>query len=231
MNTLTFQDVYQTSTSAIFKKGQRASTPDGREWVYVKAGAVLASGSVAVPAAVTTVASVSSSTDNLGRIVYITKAGATWTAGQFEDAVGVVNAGTGVGQSFKVKTNTATTLELYPETALSTALAVATSGVAVRTMSDVTKAAITVTTQSTVGVAQTAFATGEYGWLLTGGDGVVLAGEVLVIGSGFTTGGATTGEAIKAITATGPFDAQNLGICLVANAAADQAALCRVAIR
>lgn len=232
MKQISFQAVYETTTAQDqFKKGERAMTPDGREWVYVKAAGALAKGSVAIPNTVTSVDNCSSSTDNLGRIVYITKSGAGWTNGQFEDAIGVVDDGTGVGQTFKIRSNTTDTLVLYPETALTTALNVADSDVTIRTMSYVTKAAVTSKVQSAVGIAQTAFSVGDYGWLLTNGDGVVLAGEVLVVGKNFTTGDDTTGQVIKGITAEGPFDAQSLGICLVANAAADQGALVRVFIR
>jgi len=228
---ITFQNVYRTETAPSFKKGTKGLTPDGREWVYAKAKSALAKGSVAVPDAVTAVDTVSSGTDALGRIVYITEAAAGWTPGQFEDAIGVVDDGTGVGQTFKVKTNTVDTLELYPETALTTALAVADSDITLRTMGEVAKAAITDKVQSAVGVAQVAFAANDYGWLLTNGDGCVLAGEALVVGKGFVTGDDTTGQVVKATTAKGPFDEQNLGICLVANAAADQTALVRVNIR
>jgi len=231
MNIISFQDVYGTTTAPVFKKGERATTPDGREWVYVKANTALAKGSVAVPDGVTAVDNVSSSADALGRIVYITKAAAGWTVGQFEDAIGVVDDGTGKGQTFKVKTNTSDTLELYPETALTTAMAVADSDITLRTMSEVDKAAITSKVQSAVGIAQVAIAAGSYGWLLTNGDGCVLAGEALVIGTGFVTGDDTTGQVVKTTTAKGPYDEQNLGICLVANAAADDLALVRVNIR
>jgi hypothetical protein len=231
MNQITFQDVYGTETSPQVAIGQRSSTPDGREWVYVKANTALALGSVAVPDAVTAVDTCSSSTDALSRIVYITKASAGWTVGQFADAIGVVDDGTGVGQTFKVKTNTTDTLELYPETALATALSVADSDITLRTMAEVDKSAITSKVQSAVGVAQVAIAASSYGWLLTEGDGAVAAGEVLVVGKGFVTGDDTTGQVVKASTAKGPFDEQNLGICLVANAGVDQNALCRVFIR
>lgn len=232
MKQISFQNVYNTTTAIdTFKKGERAMTPDGREWVYVKAESALAKGSVAIPSSVTAVDLCSSSTDALGRIVYITKASAGWTVGQFEDAIGVVDDGTGVGQTFKIKTNTADTLVLYPETALTTALAVADSDITIRTMGLVKKSAITSKVQSAVGIAQVAFAADDWGWLLTNGDGAVLAGEVLVVGKNFTTGDDTTGQVIKGITAEGPFDAQSLGFCLVANAAADQTALVRVDIR
>lgn len=233
MNQISFQNVYQTiQARGEFPLGQRAYTPDGREWVFAQASGILAKGSVAVPAAVTTSsAACSSSADNQGRLVYITNAAATWTIGQFEDAIGVVSAGTGVGQTFKIKTNSATTLTLYPDTALATALSVSDSVVSIRTMSIVTKSAATVTIQSAVGAAQTAFAVADYGWLLTEGDGSVLATEVLVVGANFTTGGATTGQVVKGITATGPFDAQSLGFALVANAGANQGTLVRFEIR
>lgn len=232
MKQITFQNVYETTVAVDqFKKGERGMTPDGREWVYVKASGVLAKGSVAVPAAVTAVDNCSSSTDNLGRIVYITKASAGWTLGQFEDAIGVIDDGTGVGQTFKIKSNTTDTLILYPENALTTALSVVDSDVTIRTMSFVTKSAVTSKIQSAVGIAQTAFAVDEYGWLLTEGDGVVLAGEVLVVGGGFTTGDDTTGQVIKNIATESAITAQILGFALVANAAADQGTLVRVFIR
>lgn len=228
---ITFQNVYQTSTTASVKVGTRAVTPDGREWVYVKANAAVSAGHVVVPNAVTSVDTVSSSTDSQGRIVYITEASAGWTVGQFADAIGVVDDGTGVGQTFKIKTNTVDTLELYPETALSTALSVSDSDITIRTMGIVTKSAVTDKVQSAVGVAQTAFAENDYGWALTNGDGFVLAGEVLVVGKGFVTGDDTAGQVVKATTAKGTFDEQTIGIALVANAAADQKALVRVNIR
>jgi hypothetical protein len=232
MNQISFQDVYQTSTArGSFKLGQRSQTPDGREWVYVKADTALAKGSVAVPDGVTAVDNCSSSTDSAGRIVYITKASAGWTVGQFEDAIGVIDDGTGVGQTFKIKTNTVDTLELYPETALATALSSVDSDITIRTMAIVDKAAVTSKIQSAVGIAQVAFAAADYGWVLTGGDGCVLAGEALTVGGSFVTGDDTTGQVVKGTTAKGEFDEQSLGICLVANAAADQLALVRVNIR
>lgn len=232
MNQISYQSVYQTSTNrGTFKLGERAMTPDGREWVFAQAVSALANGSVAVPNAVTAVDLFSSSTDNLGRIVYATSANASWTVGAFEDAIGIVDDGTGVGQQFKIRTNSVNTLTLYPETALATALAVADSDITIRTMAIVAKAAITSKLQSAVGSSQVAFATSDYGWLLTEGDGHVLAGEVLVIGADFVTGDDTTGQVVKGTTAKGGFDEQSLGICLVANAGADQNTLVRFVVR
>lgn len=232
MNQITFQSVYQTSTTPQFQLGERAVTPDGREWVYVKCSTgVLAKGSVAIQDAVVAVDTVSSSTDALGRIVYITEASAGWTVGAYADTIVVVDDGTGKGQVAKVQTNSTDTLTLYPETALTTALSVSDSDITIVRAAYVTKSAVTSTVQGAVGIAQVAFANLDYGWLLTNGDGVVLTGNTLVVGAGFNTGDDTTGQVIVAVTAKGPYDAQNLGFAWVANSAADMGALVRVNIR
>jgi len=232
MNQITFQNVYQTSTTAQFTVGERAATPDGREWVYVKCSTgTLAKGNVAIQDAVVAVDNFSSSVDALGRIVFLTSTNASWTVGAYADTIGVIDDGTGKGQVFKIKTNTVTTLELYPETALATALSSVDSDITIAREAYVTIAAVTSKVQGAVGIAQLAFANLDYGWLLTNGDGVVITGTQLVVGTNFTTGDDTAGQVIVGVTATGPYDAQNLGICLVANSAADMGALVRVNIR
>ena len=225
MNTITFQAVTDQSSTANFKVGERAMTPDGREWVYVKAAEAITANMTVVPDAVVAVDTVSSSQDSLGRNVYITEAAAGWTVGAYADAWVYVDAGTGVGQAGRIKTNTTTTLELYPEFAFTTALAVGDSDITIREPFSVDKAAVTSKVQGVVGIAQIAITDDYYAWVLTRGTGLVLAGESLTVGSGFTTGDNTEGTVQKAITAEGPFDAQNLGYCLVANASADTAAL------
>lgn len=231
MNAISFQDVYQTITQrGEFKLGQRAYTPDGRRWVFVTS-TTLAKGSIAVPVAVVSTTLWSSSTDGQSRIVYLTRAANALTVGAYEDAIGVIYTGTGANQSFKVRTNNATTVTLYPETALTTALSVADSGVAIISMSNCQKSAITSKIQFAQGIAQVAFTTGDYGWLLTEGDGSVLSSSVLTIGSNFTTGGGTTGQALIGVATNGSFDAQNLGYSIVANSATDTLALVRAQIR
>lgn len=232
MNQVSFQDVYQTiTTRGEFPLNQRAMTPDGRQWVFVNAAGAIGKNMIAIPNTVTTLTTLSSSTDNQGRIVYLTDTDASLTIGAFQDGIGLVNTGTGSGQGFKIKTNSATVITLYPETALTTALSVSDSGVALKTMSRVLIAAITSKVQQTVGATQVSFASGDYGWLLTEGDGTVIAGEVLVIGQSFVSGAATAGEVLKGTTAKGPFDEQSLGFCTVANSGADLGALVRFEIR
>lgn len=219
MNQITFQDVYQTTTaSGQFQLGQRAMTADGREWQFVKAQSTLANSLVAVPDAVASSDLYSSSTDSQGRIVYLTRAANSLTIGQYENGVGVVDEGTGVGQVFKIRTNDATTFTLFPDTALTTALSVADSDLTYISMSYVDPAAITSKKQMAQGIAQASFAAADFGWLLTNGTGRVIAGEALAVAAGFSTGDDTAGQVIKAVTAEGPFNAQNLGYAIVAGA-------------
>lgn len=228
MNQITFQNVYQTITArGEFKLGERGITPDGREWKFVSNGSTIALGNIVIPAAVTTSDLWSSSTDSQGRIVYLTRAANSLTVGAFEDAIGVVDQGTGVGQTFKIRTNSATTLTLYPETALATALAVADSDLTYIGMAKVIIAAVTSKVQMTQGAFQCAASSGDYGWILQQGDGRAVAGEVLVVGESFVSGDDTAGQVLKGTTAKGPFDEQALGYAIIANDAADQGTLVR----
>ncbi len=233
MNQISFQSVYSTITArGEFKLGQRAMTPDGRGWQFIKANTAIATSLVAVPDAVTSADLWSSSTDNQGRIVFLTRAASTMTVGAFEDAIGVVDDGTGKGQTFKIRTNNATTLTLYPETALGTALAVADSDLTFMTMSECDPSAITSKKQMAQGIAQVSFAASDFGWILTNGDGRVLAGATLTVGEGFNTGDDTVGQVIATADATGtPKDTQYLGYDIVANSAVDMGALVRCNIR
>lgn len=219
-----FQAVLQTTTAAgQIGIGTKGITPDGREWNYVKANSALAKGSVAVPVAVTAVDNVTSSVDSQNRIVYITKASAGWTTGAFAEGWVIVDDGTGVGQAGRIVTNTTDTLQLYPEYAFTTAMSSVDSDITITQNFLVAKSAITSKLQNAVGIAQVAFAASEFGWVLTKGEGVVLAGEVLTpTGTDFVTGDDTTGQVLKGTTAKGPFDEQALGRVLVVNAAADQ---------
>ncbi len=232
MNPISFQSVYQTITArGEFKLGQRAITPDGREWQFVKNNSTIVNGNIVVPNTVSSADLFSSSSDMQGRKVYATRAASSMTVGAYEDAIGVVDDGTGAGQTFKIRTNSATVLTLYPETAFTTALAVADSDLTWIGMSDVIIAAVTDKVQMTQGAFQCAASSGDYGWILTDGDGRVMAGEALVVGKSFVSGDDTTGQVLKGTTAKGGFDEQALGYAIVANAAADQGALVRFFVR
>lgn len=221
MNQITFQATSTTSTGASFPIGQQGQTPNGNIYNYVQAATTIAKGAAVIPTAATSVSLVSSSTNNLGQIVYITKASAGWTNGQFAGDYVTVDAGTGISQLARVMDNTSDTLQLFAP-GLTTALSVADSGIKITKLWHVSPAAVTSKKQNTVGIAQVAFATGEYGWVLQRGIGQVLAGVSLTpIGSDFTTGDDTAGEVILGVATDGQFDAQSLGRVLVVNTSAD----------
>ncbi len=222
---ISFQAVSNTTTAPAFQIGTSGMTPDGREWSYVAVSTGgLAKGSIAVPADVTAVDNVTSSTDAMGRIVYITKASAGWTQGAFIDGWVVVDDGTGKGQAGRIAGNTTDTLQLYPEFALGTALSAVDSDITITQNFTVIKAAVTSKLQNAMGIAQIAMSASTYGWVLTKGEGVVLTGNTLVVGAGFTTGDDTTGQAVVSVITEAPLTAQSLGRCFVANSAADMLA-------
>lgn len=223
MNQITFRNVKQTTQfQGEFKLGQRAVTPDGREWAYVQASAAISAGHCAVPAAVTSVGTtISSSTDSQGRNIFITKAAAGWTVGQFADGYVHIDNGTGEGQVAKIKDNTVDTLELYPEDALGTALGV-TSTMKIWTNHLVRKAVITTRVQNAVGVAQVAFAANDYGWVLTRGMGQIISDTAGTVGKSLVTGGSTAGEVTIGITAKGGFDEQIVAVCVTASTNVDK---------
>jgi len=232
MMNISFQNALKVSVSPQAILGAKASTPDGSLWTYVKVNEAVSKGHIVSPVANTGVDTVSSSTNSAGQIVFITEAAAGWTVGQFNDAWLTVDDGTGEGQVAKIKSNTADTLELYPQWALGTALAVADSDITISTINTlVEKVPVTVEETTCIGAAQVAFTTAApYGWVLAKGPGIVIAGEVITAGKNFTPGDDTEGQVIIGVTAEGPFDAFNLGYSLAANSTADLGFLALMAI-
>lgn len=231
MNQISLQNVYQTSATAIVAVGQRAQTPDGRMWIYVQSSVALSAGHIVVPAAITAVGTtITSGVDTSGRIVYITKASAGWTVGQFADGTVYISAGGAIGQVAKIKTNTTDTLELYPENALTTALT-GSSTMSIWTQNIVRKSVVTTKIQNATGVVQTTFAANDYGWVLTRGIGVIIStSATLTAGTNLTTGGSTAGEALVGVTATGPFDAQNIAVTVVSSTIASTGVLAFITV-
>lgn len=229
---ISFQNVLKVNANPNAVLGARAETPDGGQWVYIRANEALARYAVAIPIALTDVSNVaSSSTNAAGQIVYITKTSAGWTGGQFENAWINIYDGTNEGQVAKVKTNTADTLELYPQWALASALSTDSDVYISRFTTLHVNAAITDKAQNAVGIVQVAFTTASpYGWALFRGMGGVIAGEVLTADLSFVTGDDTVGQVLKGTTAKGPFDEQSLGTVIGVNTTADKTALVHVSI-
>lgn len=232
MRQITFQHVLQTSTvnQGGYDLGARAETPDGRLWQYVKANEALALGHATTRIANVDVDTVSSSTDGNGEITRITEASAGWTAGAYDNAYVLVDDGTGEGQHAKVESNTADTLRLYRDYRLTTALDVADSDIFIVRPYLAEKTAVTTLNQVLIGVAQVAFAANDYGWVLTRGPGIVIAGAALVANEQATPGDDTEGEVIGITNGETPDDVSSIGRCIGANTTADKGALIDVLI-
>jgi hypothetical protein len=208
--------------------GEIAQTPDGRLWRYLYATEAISQYMVTSRPANTAVTTVSSSANGQSQNVFVTEAAAGWTVAAYQDHWLIVHTGTGEGQVAKIKDNTSTTLELYPDYALATALEVASSGVTIVHENDAEKIAITTLITTPNGVAQVAFASADYGYFLIKGIGGVLAGEAITINESMTPGDDTEGTVEIGDTAKGTFDEAFVGRCLVANASADKACLAYV---
>lgn len=225
MKNITFQSVFDTPTVPLSELGELAVTPDGRIWRYLKATEAISQYMVVTRPANTAVATVSSSSNGASQVVYITEGSAGWTVADYQNHWGLVYTGTGEGQVFKIKDNTADTLELYEDYALATSLAVATSGITIVHEYDAEKSAVTTAITTPRGVAQVAFASADYGYFLVHGIGGVLAGEAITINVTATPGDDTEGSTKISVTAKGTFDEAAVARCLVANASADTAFL------
>lgn len=227
MRLITFQNVLETSTvpQAGHELGDRAQTPDGRQWVYVKANEALSLGHNCTRVANTDVDTVSSATDGDGFITRITEGSAGWTVGVYDNAYGLVDDGTGEGQHFKVETNTADTLRLFRAYRLTTALDVADSDIVLVRPYLAEKTAVTTLNQILIGAAQVAFASADYGWLLTRGVGLAIAGDTGIANEQMTPGDDTEGEVIAIANGETPDDISTIGRVLVANTTADKGVL------
>jgi hypothetical protein len=226
MREITFQKALEQSDVPMAKLGEKAVTADGRAWRYVKANEALSLGHALTRTANVDVDTVASSTDGDGDIVYITEASAGWTVGAYENAYGLVDDGTNEGQFFKVETNSTDTLKLYKDFKLTTALTVAAADDIVLVLPFLAeKAAITTINQIPLGVAQKAFTTKYYGWVLERGPGLVIAGAALVVNEFCTPGDDTEGEVVTVTSNETVDDPSGYGRCLVANTTADKAAM------
>lgn len=230
MRLITFQAPYQTSTVAEAKLGEEAVTPDGRAWKYIQATHTASvAGGLVVPDASSVyqgtlaAGTLTATANSTGQVVYLTYSTGGLTAGALEDGWLYFYIGTGEGLLVKVKTNSATVIELYPNYALAATTTIdGTSGAKFWNPCSCTPSLVTTQTQIVTGVAQTAFAINAYGWVLIRGYGTVL-GSSFTAGAGVGPGGATAGFGLVATTAKGPFDQFYVGsTVIVANDSSKQ---------
>ena len=232
MLSISFRKVLQTLATQELTLGALVDTPDGNIWRYVRANAAITPiGSLCTRVADTSVTDITSTANNdRGQTVFVTESGWAQTVGDFDEAVGAVTGNVGEGQFFRVKSNTADTIEVYSDYAFATAL---------DTTSDLTLARpylvreTPITTLNTIltGVAQVAFAANDYGFILIRGFGVILNGATdPVANEQLTPGDDVVGSAITIANGETPDDISIAGRALVAQATDDVAVLSEINI-
>lgn len=172
------QSIYESNAVPTHSLGQLAFSNDGRKFRYVKAGELLVTGDLYQNEAVSTnfvsMATPSASAKGSSE-VEVTLGGTAVTANLFDDGYLVVSAGTGIGQQFQIKshdvqatTTGACTFVIDGKLAVALVAASSTVTVVENPYKNVVKQPTTPTGVA-IGVAQFAIASGEYGWVTTGG--------------------------------------------------------------
>lgn len=222
---ISFQDLLTASSVQQGELGKTYIDPHGRTWVYCKDnGSASTKGYIQTRAAVTGVDTVSSSTNGNGQIVFITEASAGWTVDQFADDWVIIDDGTGSGQHAKIKTNTADTLELYPEHALGTALAVATSDITIGHPYKVITATAAIVTP-VVGAVQVTQTASYFVWLLKKGFGLGIGDAAPTAGAQICPSSGTAGEVLLAPNGTNAEDINLIGYSITPSATDSQGGL------
>lgn len=206
------QDVLTTSTTSQQNLGDKAYSPDGRTFRYVKAGAsALVSGDVLQSPAVvanhvnltpTAVSAVGATT------ITVTLGATAATANQYAGGMLVVEKGTsGAGLSYLIKSHPAAASAATLTLTLEDAILVATSGTITVSLitnlyNGVIQTPVTTLTGTPVGVAVSAIPAGNFGWICTHGlTGVKADGAITVGTVGMAVPAAAAGAA-KVMAAT-----------------------------
>ncbi len=209
---LTQSDIFDVGTTQLHPLGQEGVDEIGRTFRYAKAGGACAAG-VIVIAPDNTANHVGARATNSAAIgdesIQVTVGATAVTEDQYKGGLIVINAGTGIGQQFKIKGNTAAgsagTTTVYIEGSVKVALSSSDSKADLypNKFNGVTTS--TTLLKRRVGVVHRALASGEYGWIGTRGVfGVLVEGSAVgladpVIPSA-TTDGAVEGIGSAAVT-------------------------------
>lgn len=195
-------DIFSSTTFAQANLGARAVTGDGREFRYVKAGAVaLVPGKLQQSAAeVTNHQNLAPTADvAIGATVFTVTLGATAaTANQYAGGWAVITTSTGAGYQYRISSHPAAsgsaTLQLTLDDALITTLASASSKVdlVANPYSGVIVNPATATS-APIGVAVFAIPAASYGWIQTKGTVSVLADGAVTVGTNVIASNAVAG--------------------------------------
>ncbi len=209
---LTQSQLNEVGTTQLHALGQKAVDENGREYVYAKAGGTVAAGNL-VAAASNVANHVGARATNSAAIgdevIEVTVGATAVTEDQYKGGVIVINAGTGIGQQFRIKGNTAAgssgTTKVYIEGAVKVALSSSDSKAHLYPNKYNGVTASTTLALRRVGVAHVALANGEFGWIGTKGVfGVLVEGAAVALADpvipSATTAGAVEGIGTVAVT-------------------------------
>jgi len=209
---LTQSDILDKGTVQLHALGQEGTDEIGRQFRYGKAGGTITAGQLlCTPANVANhVGARATNSAAVGdEYIDVTVGATAVTQDQYQGGVIVINAGTGIGQQFKIKGNTACassgTTRVYIEGAVKVALSSSDSKADLYPNKYNGLTASSTLLLRRVAVAPQGFASGEYGWFATRGVfGVLIEGAAVgladpVIPSA-TTAGAVEGIGTAAVT-------------------------------
>ena len=215
--------------------GTRMILPDGRVYRYSEVGAADIAGGAVVQAPAGTAAhdqDLTVAAVSAGSTTVTLSGSLTITKDQYKDGYMHINSGTGAGEVYRIKSNTAVSsatgcvLTLDEEDGLATALTAGSSncevGLSVNPYSNVIISPTTVTNVA-IGVAPTLLTQEYFGWIQTWGPAAVLANAAGVIGQHVRVGGASTAGGTEDMDFDGSNENEQLiGVqMLIAPAAAD----------
>lgn len=186
---LTQSQLDEVGTTQLHPLGQMANDEAGRTFRYAKAGgAVAAAGLVCAAANVANhVGARATNSAAIGdEVIEVTVGATAVTEDQYKGGLIVINAGTGIGQQFRIKGNTAAasagTTKVYIEGSVKVALSSSDSKAHLypNKFNGVTTSATLALRR--VGVAHRALADGQYGWIGTQGVfGILVDGSAVAI--------------------------------------------------
>lgn len=209
---LTQSDILDVGTVQLHPLGQEGTDEVGRTFRYAKAGGTVPAGQI-VCAAANVANHVGARATNSAAIgdesIQVTVGATAVTEDQYKGGLIVINAGTGLGQQFRIKGNTACassgTTTVYIEGSVKVALSSSDSKAHLypNKFNGVTTSATLALRR--VGVSVRALANGEFGWLQTTGvAGVLVEGAAVAIADpvipSATTAGAVEGIGTAAVT-------------------------------
>lgn len=200
------QAIFESSSVQVHPLGELGVTNDGRKFRYVKNGATatVAGSLYQAPVIVANHQNMAAATTAIGSKTLVVTVGATAvTANQYAGGYVVINAGTGVGYTYKIASHAANAgsaaLTLNLEDALLVATAVADSKASL-SVSPYAGIIAAVDTAKPVGVANYVIPANYYGWVQTSGVCSALSKTGTAVNLGMAS--STTSGALLTVAAT-----------------------------